>query len=769
MVDEDFFVIDATFLLDDAEKAFLGSAPLVDESGRNTSVIYGAVSGLLRLRRILGIKLGIMVIGADAYDVSSVTNVELFREFLPHIGANVLHEPNVPIRSLCRSILLGTKGKFWVVTREKSLMQLINSQCKIILPSEGACPELITEHILESEYRIRPGQVPSFLALTEDDSADSLTNKQATRLLEVFATLTAAFEGFTTDPLSPKTRRYLAANKAKLLARLQELTVSDHGDDRRVVPLNTILRSDEDSRMAFRHYGFPSLWRLMELPEKVTLPGGAEDRKHSYIAVVDQVGLHELMEVVASTDICAVDTESTDKDPRKASLLGVALAIGKGRAFYVPITEADLHDVSPASVIDVLRRLLEGQVKVVGHNLKYDYVLLSRYGIRIQFAYFDTMLAAHECFGDWDFFNLGAVAKKLIRLDVKRYKDIATEGQSPQDIPFQDLVEHGCTDADATLRLYAPLRKILEEKGIDEQFANEVMPLMRLLGDKELDGVLVDIHSILRAKDAVADEIERARTSIFAIAGKQFDVDSMQDITTVFLATEGLQERMARQPLRQGQIEELAQGHVLARAIVHYRRLKQQIRQLEAICKAERNGKVFPLFSQVKASHGSISSSDPNLFTPDGCLPRGAVLDTDIRQRMPDESRALDILQQLTGDRFLEIDRRSGNSEFIGGQQPALAGLSHADVLISLAIGVSNAALCKKFLIDAPKARALRDGVLDRYPTLFTWLYDYRRTIAYSGFVSSGRRRKYLEGLRSSDIDKRNRALRNAVRWLIGM
>ena len=53
-------------------------------------------------------------------------------------------------------------------------------------------------------------------------------------------------------------------------------------------------------------------------------------------------------------------------------------------------------------------------------NLKYDYVLLRRYGIQIQTLHFDTMLAAHECFGDLDFFNLGAVAKKLIGKDVKR-------------------------------------------------------------------------------------------------------------------------------------------------------------------------------------------------------------------------------------------------------------------------------------------------------------------------------------------------------------
>jgi DNA polymerase-1 len=166
------------------------------------------------------------------------------------------------------------------------------------------------------------------------------------------------------------------------------------------------------------YFGFPSLGRLLNFPERVELIETIRDRNHSYIAIVDQAGLRELEEVVTRAGICSVDTESTDKDPRKASLLGVAIAVREGQAYYVPVTEANLHDISDASILDFLRGLLSRNIKIVGHNLKYDYVLLRRYGIRIADTYFDTMLAAHECFGDWDFFNLAAVAKKLIGKDV---------------------------------------------------------------------------------------------------------------------------------------------------------------------------------------------------------------------------------------------------------------------------------------------------------------------------------------------------------------
>jgi DNA polymerase-1 len=768
MVAERSFVIDATFLLDDAEKAFFGSAPLVDGGGRNTSVAYGAVRDMLRLRRTLGIARGVVVVGADAEDVSSALNLKSFTDCLMGIGTNVLYEPSVRVGAICRSMLLDRKAT-WIVTRNKSLMQLVNARCGVIRVSESSPPEVTTEDALATRHHIRPEQVPSFLALTDAGFPESLTTKQAVRLLEVYGTLNAAFDTTGTDPIAPKTRRYLSANKAMLLARVQDLTVTDHIGARWTVPMGSIVRNDRECRRVFKDYGFPSLGRLLESPRKVKLVHTARDSNHAYVAVVDRASLREFMKAVAGAEVCAVDTESTDKDPRKASLLGVAIAITEGQAFYVPLTETDLRDVSTASIIDVLRRLLGSHVKVVGHNLKYDYVLLRRHGIRIQALHFDTMLAAHECFGDWDFFNLGAVTKKLIGQEVKRYRDLVDEGQTLQDIPFKDLVEHGCADADAALRLYGCLRTILKEKGIDNQFANDVMPLIRLLGDKELDGVRVNIRSILRTKDALASDAECAKASILAKAGKQFDVDSMKDIATAFRAIEGLRERIGRQPLRQGQLEQLAQGNELARAIVQYRRLQKRMGQLEEICKREKNGKVFPLFSQVKATHGSISSADPRLFELEGGLRPGAVLDKDIRQRIPDASRALDILQHLTGDRTLKKDRQAGKSEFVGGGQPSLSGLSHTEVLVSLLIGVSNAALCKRFLIDARRASVLREVVTGRYPRLFAWIEEYRRNIVSSGFASSGERRRYWEGLGSSDIDKRHRALRSAVRWLIGM
>jgi len=196
--------------------------------------------------------------------------------------------------------------------------------------------------------------------------------------------------------------------------------------------------------------------------------------------------------------------------------------------------------------------------------------------------------------------------------------------------------------------------------------------------------------------------------------------------------------------------------------------LQKQIKELETVCDAATGGKVFPLFSQVKSAHGSISCCDPRIFGLRGDVPASAVLDRDLRQFIPNQDKALDILQSLTGDRALKKDLRE-KGKFIIGDDPVLAGLDHADVLISIAIGLSTAALCKRFLIDVRRASILREFIARRYTKLFDWLDQYRKKVISAGFATFGERRKYWDGLGSSDIGKRNRAVQSAVRWLIEM
>jgi len=768
MVVERVFIIDGHFLLADAEKAFLGSAVLVDEQGRDTSVVYGAVRELLRLRKALGIVRGIVVLGKRSADFSSKQNIELLLECLHGIGTEAVFEPTISIGNIIKSCHFDLEWT-WIVTRDESLMQLITASCGIIIVSAGAPIEVITEISLASKYKLRPEQVPDFLAITASGLSESLTIKQAQRLLEIHGSLRGALDVPGANSISPKVKRFLSTHKEPLLRKLDDLTVSDHNGLKRTVTLGFLVEHRDESARALISFGFPSLTRLLETPISVDFARPVKNVKSSYVAVTDQAGLSMLESTIANARVVAVDTESTGRDPKVATLLGVALAVREGEAFYVPTIQENLRDVSVASVLSFLRPILAGTARIVGHNLKYDYVLLRRHGIEIGGTHFDTMLAAHECFGDWDFFNLGYVAKKLLDRNVKRYRDIVAKGETLLDVPFCDLVEHGCADVDATLCLYGRLTTILNDKGIANQFENDVMPRMRRLGDKELDGVSVNVDSILSTKETLLINAEALKSSIRIIVGRDFNGESMDDVAAILRKTDRLPGRYWRQSLRPSQLEQIAQTDELALTLAQYRRLLKRVGQLEAIINSVRDGKVFPLFSQVKASHGSISAANPSLFNLEGDLRPTDLLDEEIRDHIPDKNRAVDMLQELSGDPVLKEDRKHDVLAFIGRNEPSLKDLCHADVLVSLCIGFSNASISKRFLVDARRACAIREITEAKYPRLFSWIDECRHLLISSGYAQSGERRRYWDGLKSSDIDRRNRATQNALRWLIGM
>jgi 5'-3' exonuclease len=301
------FLIDTTFLLEDAEKSFLGVAAIVDSQGRNNSIVYGVVRDMLRLRRTLGIVSGVIIVGAEATTVSITPNIENLVNCLRALGTYVLHEPCATIGALCQSILKDQKD-WWIVTRDKALMQLASPRCGVIVTAEGVEPEAVTVERLAVDFGICPDQVPSFLALTEGGSGAALSDKQAVRLLEVHGTLSDIIANPALIAAPSKVKTYLVANKVALLRRLAELAAKD--EDLRVVPTCELIRDDVDSKRKLKEYGFPSLSRLLSQPGRVDLIPELNDRGPRYVAVVDRPGLRELIKAISNAEICSIDTES---------------------------------------------------------------------------------------------------------------------------------------------------------------------------------------------------------------------------------------------------------------------------------------------------------------------------------------------------------------------------------------------------------------------------------------------------------------------------
>ncbi len=759
VVRDDLFLIDSSFLFEASESSFLGASLLVDSEGRDHTRVFGVVREILRLRKKHGIRRAAIIVGRESVAATTEAVLTDFLKLLSRLKVTVLRDDGDPVVDICARHAHEAR---WIISKNWALSQLATEDLGVFIPNESGDFEAVTGESLAS-LGIRADQVPSLLALSENSDAP-MKRPQAIRLLELYGTLDAVLAEASSSPTS-NWKRKLVPRKDDLLQRMAEMQVRTGTRIERTHKLyGVFIDPSKESAEALQSHGFLSLIRLLPLPAASDSVSRAYvQRETDYKAIRSGADLRVLERCISNAEFCAIDTETTGKDPRTATLLGVALSVTEGQAYFVPTIETDFDGLTPDLVRSRLKGLLSRKLNLVGHNLKYDFAVLRRHGMELNSPFFDTMLAAYDCFGDWEFWNLAAIVKKLIGASVKRYRDIVGAGETFLEKPFKELVEHGCSDADMALRLHGALMRELKTRAIEESFFNETMRIERFLLEREHRGIRVDKRRLASVRDVANERASALRAAAIATAGSDFNVDSPKAAADA-LRKLGFWEKTQRQPAKL-QLEQLAPDYPLAAQLVKYKRERRRCRELEAICAAVKNGRVYPTLSQMKTPHGCVSSNTPCL---DAAIAAGAVLDKELLDLCGNSEAALDSLADASRDSVLRGDlrRRRGRGDFIPGPWAA-TGVPHGEMLLAIVCGETDHALCGRFLIRREHATAIRNGLFLRYKSVFAWLDEFKRSAPTQGFVEHGGKRKYLAGLSSSDIAKRGKAVTAAIRWVI--
>ncbi len=758
MVNNDLVLIDSTYFLKTCESSFFGVDLFPGPNGEDHTRTFGFVRDIFRIRNSYGIRNAIIVFGKESIAVTSETVLSDIVGILKEMQVAVVRQDNFFVGEICKQI---SSGK-WILTDNRDMLQLVSVDLGIIMTNNSDMPEFVTMTEI-SNLDIESEQIPALLALSEDKDSP-LKKQKAIRLLQIYKNLEAILADCTTSP-SADWKRKLSQQKEHLINK--EVEHRFRGDISIVFPVQihtTFIVESENSVNALIGYGFRSLIRSLPLPTSPTIKiETKEERKTDYRAIRSSADLQYLEDLLSKVDLCALDTETSGKDPRSATLYGISLSIKEKEAFFVPMLKSDLDGLSPEDVRTWLNRVLHKDMKFVGHNLKYDFAVLNRNGISVQLLHFDTMLAAYECFGDWELWNLAAVAKKLLGVTIKRYKEIVGKGETFLDRPFAELVEHACCDVDITLRLHSVLNRELRKRKLDRTFFDETMRVENIILDCEQNGVGIDVERMTIHSEALKKRMDSLKTAAISCAGCEFDVDSPKSSTDI-LRKLGIWEKTA-QSVGDAQLEQLASSHDLPFLISKYRRTRKRYKEADALCVAAIDGRIFPALSQIKGGHGCIWSNSPAL---EEAIATQAVQDKQLLSILACAETALLNLRDICGDAVLRddlIDYKRGEN-FIACDL-GIHGVTHCEILIHIATGLSDATVCRKLLIDKTQAVQFRTAITSRYEQLFEWLDQFKRYAIEQGYAEYAGRRKYLDGLRSSDIDKRTKAVRSAIRWLI--
>lgn len=579
----------------------------------------------------------------------------LVEEILAVMKVPVLRREGYEADDLIASLAAGCRREersCYIISGDKDLAQLVDGRVRMLRPDKGGYSDLGPGEVQE-KWGVPPEQILDYLALT-GDQADNIPGvrgigpKTAVNLLTRYPTLEAVYAAL--EDLKPGTRKKLEAGRdeaflSRDLIRLEaqldlapDLGRLAETDFRKGLPFfqreelpSLVTRLGGEQGELFSSAGGGSgagapagedkaapVRRAPEVPQG--LPTGGSSRKGEYQTVLTEEELREWLERARRARIFAFDVETDSLDEMVAEPLGFSLAVTPGEACYIPLVSADGEHWEPHRLREALKPLLTDKgLKLTGQNFKYDYKVLSRWGIKVSNLDFDTMVAAWLLDASHSSFGMDQLARRVLGYETTPYRDVVPKKGSFRDVPLDKATLYAAEDADITLRLRTVFEPVLRQRGVERLFCETEMPLIELLARMELRGIGLDRDALDQYSRELAAEREQLESQVYSLCGREFNLNSTKQLQGVLFEERGLT------PVKKTKtgfstdvsvLEELAREDPVPQLILEHRVLsKLKSTYVDALPELinPATGRLHTRFSQTGTATGRLSSRDPNL------------------------------------------------------------------------------------------------------------------------------------------------------------
>lgn len=834
------YLLDAMALAYRAHFIFI-SRPLINSKGQNTSATYGFTSALLKLIEDHNIEN--MVVVFDAPGEGGTFRDDLYPEYkahrdpppedlisnLPRIKEIVkaLDIPVAEVEGVEADDVIGTLARqaerdgadVVIVSPDKDFQQLLSEKICLFRPAyRGESFDPVTESSFKEKFGLNPEQFIDVLALM-GDAADNVPGvpgigeKTALKLLIEYQTLENVLS-HAEEITGKRAREGLLNHSDSAILSKQLVTILTD------VPLDLswtdFLRQSPDLQRIkelFREYEFTTLYqrilRLFESDGKLGETQTEDDKVQgdlfgparqpspdaeildaynrydedevTYTLISHLEQLSRRVDRLLEEESISFDTETTSTDAMMASLVGISLSTKPREAWYIPTPMPD--GTKTEIVLDTLQPLLGNTSLKIGQHIKYDYVVLARHGLEVKGKLFDTMVA-HYLVSPEDPHGMDALARRYLNYEPIPISSLIGKGKgerSMRDVPMSEVSPYACEDADITLRLASVMTQALSDGGVTNIAEDIEFPLIPVLADMEMTGVLVDPDVLSELSEQMSVEIDSFERQIHEAAGESFNIASTQQLGKVLFEKMGLpvisKTSKGKPSTRESVLRQLATEHELPGLILDWRELAKlkntYVDSLGALIHPE-TGRIHTSYSQTTAATGRLSSTKPNLQnipirTARGREIRRAFIASQGFMLMSADYAQIElrILAALSDDAALKkafsegADIHSTTAALVFGvpvdeitrEQRAKA----KEVNFGIPYGISPFGLAQRLRCPLDEARELIESYHKSYPDVTKFLALQVAKAQEWGYVETvlGRRR-YVP-----DIHARNRSVRS--------
>ncbi|MGE8428652.1 MAG: DNA polymerase I [Sphingobacterium sp.] len=343
---------------------------------------------------------------------------------------------------------------------------------------------------------------------------------------------------------------------------------------------------------------------------------------HEYVLADTAEKQVALAQQLASLDSFCFDTETTGLDANLADIVGLSFSFENAKAYYVP-TPADREGAQ--AIVDIFKTALENpDIEKIGQNIKYDILLLARYGVKVQGTLFDTMLA-HYLIDPDTRHGMDVLAENYLNYSPVSITELIGEKGKKQgnmrDVEVEKIKEYAAEDADITLQLKNVFQPLLVETNTMQLAQDVEFPLVYILAEIERNGVKIDVPALEEFSKTLEQDIKNLEESIFEKAGVNFNIASPKQLGEVLFDKLQLDPKAKKTKTGQYKTGEdvllaLAHKSDIVQDILNFRQMQKlkstYVDALPELINPE-TGLIHTSYNQAVAATGRLSSTNPNL------------------------------------------------------------------------------------------------------------------------------------------------------------
>ncbi len=708
----------------------------------------------------------------------------------------------------------------YMLTPDKDYGQLVRKNVFIFRPRHGGGYETMSPETVCQKYSISStDQVIDLLALM-GDSADNFPGcpgvgeKTAAKLIEQFGTVENMLAH--TDQIKGKLREKVEAavediKMSKFLATIK----TDVPIDMKLDELKLSEPDESELRKLFMDLEFKSfadriLNKGKQPQKKVDLQpdlfgnfateGTVEPKfasfetvkttPHDYKLVETEEDARKLCDFLLTNEILSLDTETTSTNAIDAELVGLSFAVKEKEAWYVAVPS---NREEALRIVNIFKPLYENpKILKIGQNIKYDLEVLANYGVTLAGDLWDTMIA-HYLIQPELHHGMDYMAEVYLNYQTIHIEElIGPKGKkqgSMRDLSPTQVYEYAAEDADITLRLKNCLEPKLKEAGVEHLFYEIEMPLVRVLAEMEMNGVLIDTGSLKETSELFTQRLQELEHRIYELAGEEFNIASPKQVGDILFGKLKIIEKPKK--TKTGQfvtneetLQTLRHKHEIVEKILEHRGLKKLVgTYVDALPKLinQRTGHIHTSFNQTITATGRLSSSDPNLqnipirgedgkeirkaFIPEpGCLFFSAdysQIELRVMAHLSEDEHMMEVFREgkdlhaATAATIYKKDIKEVSRDERTKSKRANFGIIY---------GITVFGLAERLEIERGEARQLIDGFFQTFPQVHDYMERSKELVRQKGYAETVfHRRRYLPDIHSHNATVRGFAERNAI------